>query len=134
MHTFWVAAGWPLVFILATAVVYIVYLRPKLAETARVLGKPGKLADPALSVWQKFLVRIDGWKTPILLCLAACVKAAEQVLGSLDASTIAEIKTLPWADVFDAATANKIAAGATILAWVAHVYGLNQAAKTQPQA
>ncbi len=134
MHAFWVAAGWPLVFFLATAVVYVVYLRPKLAETALALGKSGKLADPTLSIWQKFLVKIDGWKTPIMLGFAAAVKALEQVLGSLDASTITEIKTLPFADIFDAATANKIAAAATILAWVAHVYGLNQAAKTTPQA
>ncbi|WP_026606948.1 hypothetical protein [Methylocapsa acidiphila] len=134
MASFWDAAGWPLVFMLATLVVYVVYLRPKLQETALVLGKPGKLADPSLSFWRKCWLKIDGWKTPILLAIAAIFKGGEQILESLDGDALVELKTLPWAEFFDAATANKIASAATILAWVAHVYGVNQAAKTPPLA
>lgn len=130
-HRIWTTFGWPLVFFVLVYVVYLLWVGPWMAETARVLGKPRALAASSGFAWLQLWV--SGWKTHILALIAGLSQAIALAPQMMNADLIREWQALPWAQAFDASTANKISLVCAVLIPITHSIGLLNAAKTPPQ-
>jgi hypothetical protein len=107
------------------AIIYIFIVRPKIEQYRTVSGIIEKADAAGVSLWGKFLARVDGLKTVILGSLAAIFPQVPAILDEINSFT-------GWNVFMSSGTADKVAAGLAAATAVTHVYGLVAAAKMVP--
>lgn len=107
------------------ALIYVFYVRPKIAEFRAVTGILDKVDAEGYSWWRSLLARLSGFKTVILGALAALFPQLPAILDEINGFT-------GWNLFLASGTADKVAAGLAAATAITHVAGLVSAAKAIP--
>jgi hypothetical protein len=127
MGNFWNTFGWPLIFAAAAGYVYFGIVRPKLTIAGAAMGKADTVA--AATGFSKVWASLAGYKTIIV----SAVGGIAQLFTPATEQAVKEFAGLPWPQIVDQATANKISIACTILVWLTHAVGYEKAAVTVPK-
>ena len=126
---------WPALTLIAWGLMYLLFIRPMLAQIHRTMGLDG--SAPRLTVAQRTLRYFEGSKTVItsfIVSMFAIVKACLDAL-SANTSVLDELKNnVPWSTLLTPDIALKIVGAIMFAVTFLHLYGVLRAAKTPPQA
>lgn len=97
-----------------TATAWIVWkeVLPRLRDPARIADLERRLAEAGDSIWARFWVRVDSWKTVILGFAGTALTAGAQLMTDLAPylpDVITQLQAAPWAEWLDAGVAKAIA-------------------------
>lgn len=136
--------AWPAAILAGWGAVYLIWIKPLQAKIVAVI--PGIVkAPPAPRIvagmdvlmpptkWQKFVAKIEGWKTIGLSFVLSFLACASEVLDVAQrAGVIGDLQTIPWASFLKPEAALKIISALSVAIPVFHMLGKLKAATAVP--
>jgi hypothetical protein len=137
---------WPAAILLGWIVAYFIWIKPLRAKLVAVVPSiveavpvekfvagEGVVLEPP-TAWQKFLARIEGWKTIGLSFALSIFATASAIFNAVmqNSSLLDDFQALPWASVFKPAVALKIVSALLIIVPIFHMWGKVKAAVAVP--
>jgi hypothetical protein len=102
-------------------------------EIQRIMGIPARLESSAVSAWNKFWLRLFGFKAAIIGFVTSIYMVAGEVVKSLNADALQPYMGIHWAALFGDRAESFVILGITLLVTYLTQRDTKIAAKTPPQ-